>query len=327
MFSGNLNLHVFCLQVAIKSLEPAVPLKDAQEEYNALITMAAAEARHVVKLGGLGIMTTSGMNAYDYAFPCFVMERGVVNLHEFVRCCPKAQMAERDVCRLLFQVCSGLHELHSKDIWHRDLSPANVVLFPEAVGYPTAIVAANPPADYPNSFRAKLVDLGASRRLDGLNTGVKPTAVCTPGYAAPEYETLSNGTLPANKFDWVRADIWSVGCLGLFAARGRNPPWASMPSQNRVPHCKGCSSWQCVSFKGGPEVKALLQQCSVFSSWSSEGLDALAACLQWDPVQRPAAGQMMGQSWFAGECIALLEAADRGERVGGSLELLLTGWR
>ena len=206
-----------------------------------------------------------------------------------------------------------MHALHSKDIWHRDLSPANVMLFPAAA--PSAV-------DIQGRI-AKLVDLGACKQMDELDAGVLPTKVCTRSYGAPEYAGAV--AVPADKREWMRADIWSVGCLGLWAAKRQNPYWdgSSEPCRGSC----GCGGWQYHMFMAGEQqVQGLLRECQSFSSWSDEGVAVMAACLQYDVSVRPSAEQLLGMPWFVRLRAAMKAAAAAGEDLGPILQQLVSSW-
>jgi serine/threonine protein kinase len=77
----------------------------------------------------------------------------------------------------LFQMLLGVYELHFHRIWHRDLSPGNFIF-----------AAQTPNAPFLHRLEQLLViDLGASKMLEELESYRSLSVVCTPGFGAPEY--------------------------------------------------------------------------------------------------------------------------------------------
>jgi 5'-AMP-activated protein kinase catalytic alpha subunit len=96
----------------------------------------------------------------------------------------RKRVREKDACKFLHQILSGVDYLHNLDICHRDLKPENLLM-----------------DDFNN---IKIVDFGLSNIVkegEGLRT-----ACGSPCYAAPEMVTGSsyNGKL---------ADLWSIGVI------------------------------------------------------------------------------------------------------------------
>jgi ABC-type transporter Mla MlaB component len=103
----------------------------------------------------------------------------------------RAPLPWREVCRLLFDVCSSLALLHSRRLLHRDISPRNIRCTQEG--------------------RAKLIDFGAMAPMSAGGADV----VGTPAFVAPE--TLHRMALDA------RTDLFSLGATLYHALTGRLP--------------------------------------------------------------------------------------------------------
>jgi 5'-AMP-activated protein kinase catalytic alpha subunit len=96
----------------------------------------------------------------------------------------RKRVKERDACKFLHQILSGVDYLHKLGICHRDLKPENLLM-----------------DDFNN---IKIVDFGLSNTYkpgESLNT-----ACGSPCYAAPEM-------VAGKKYDGQAADMWSVGVI------------------------------------------------------------------------------------------------------------------
>ncbi|KAG1865403.1 kinase-like domain-containing protein [Suillus subluteus] len=114
-----------------------------------------------------------------------------------------------DRLRLLQDVTSGLHYLHSIRMVHGDLTPNNVLLN--------------------NEKRAVLTDFGLSSMLGDITGFSYVERSCAqPGairYSAPELliSTDSDTSIQPD----IRSDVYSFGCLALKVLSG-NEPWADV---------------------------------------------------------------------------------------------------
>ncbi len=104
------------------------------------------------------------------------------------------------------QIADALGTVHTHGIIHRDLTPGNVHLVPDAT--------------LAGGERAKILDFGIAKLLDdrGRSTGqtVDGAILGTPTYMAPEQ------CRSASNVDH-RADIYSLGCLLFHMVAGRPP--------------------------------------------------------------------------------------------------------
>ncbi len=107
-------------------------------------------------------------------------------------------LSEADVSGVFADVLLGLAAAHERDIVHRDMTPANIML-----------VAGN---------KVKIIDFGLAKSLVGDQQQLtrEGAVLGTPAYMSPEQ--LTGGSVDA------RSDIFSVGCAMYEALSGR-PPW------------------------------------------------------------------------------------------------------
>lgn len=92
-------------------------------------------------------------------------------------------------------LAEALLAIHEAGIVHRDLKPGNV------------LVAEDGP---------RVIDFGISRAADATQVTRTGTVMGTPGFMAPEQIVSSREAGPA-------ADVFSLGCVLVFAATGQGP--------------------------------------------------------------------------------------------------------
>ena len=170
-------------KVAVKFLQPGVDEKRILDEVRALQKI---RSKHVVQM--FDVTRTSPGN-----------HMGIVqeflpgpDLREFA----KGKPTVRQYLLALYQLASGLEDVHAHGLIHRDIKPSNV--------------------RYDQEHILKIFDFGLSRPDDG-NENVTQGFRGTPGYAAPELYVTGHVTFtPA-------IDVYAFGATALALAKGKLP--------------------------------------------------------------------------------------------------------
>ena len=111
---------------------------------------------------------------------------------------------EAQIQAYLLPVCDAVRELHQQNILHRDVSPDNILIMPNA---------------------RRCCAISARRDRSWLGATQSLTTVLKPGYA-PIEQYADDGSLEQGP--WT--DVYGLGAVMYFLAMGTPPP------QNRQPH-------------------------------------------------------------------------------------------
>ena len=160
-----------------------IPLKEVNKEE---LEKIKNEAKILSTLDNSHIVKYYESFKDDYFFN-IVMEycegldlRKYINDHK-----DKSEYIDKNIIyHILSDICSGLKEIHDKNLIHRDLKPENLFLT--------------------RDFKIKIGDFGISKILDSGNKYAQ-TQVGTILYMAPEI-------IEGNKYT-SKVDIWSLGCI------------------------------------------------------------------------------------------------------------------
>nr|XP_047122298.1 uncharacterized protein LOC105847098 isoform X2 [Hydra vulgaris] len=140
---------------------------------------------------------------------------------------------EKTASEKSYQILCGLEYLHNKNIVHRDIKSANILL--DLYG------------------NCKLADFGISKQIQTIcsHAGCK-TSAGTPYWMSPEVITATLLDIEYGK----KADIWSFGCTVLEMLTTK-PPWSHLDptpamfrivSSSTIPHLPDNSSNSCITF-------------------------------------------------------------------------------
>lgn len=124
--------------------------------------------------------------------------------------------SEKQVAKIMFQICSAVNELHEKNIAHRDLKPENILL--SSTDEETAVI--------------KITDFGFAKEANTYES-----AQCySVDYAAPE---LLHHKSYNTKYD-LACDVWSLGVI-LFILCFGFPPFQNCDFDSLDMNREGCS--------------------------------------------------------------------------------------
>jgi eukaryotic-like serine/threonine-protein kinase len=196
--------------VAIKVLKRAATRDDTAS------ARMLQEARAVGAIGHRGVVDIFDFGTLHDGRPYLVMERlDGRRLDRVMRGHPR--LSEKQIVKLLSDICTPLAAVHARGIVHRDLKPENVFVMTDAATG----------EDY-----VKLLDFGlAKNRLAPIGTG--PTTregfvVGTPDYIAPE-QARGTGISP-------RSDLYSLGIVAFEMLTRRLPFSAGSPADMMTRH-------------------------------------------------------------------------------------------
>ncbi|KAG5220458.1 ATP binding [Salix suchowensis] len=171
------------------------------------------------------------------------------------------------------QILQGLNYLHEKDIIHRDIKGANILVDNKG-GIKISDFGISKKVEDSKSIRNHLAE-GSHASIDLLTGGNRihrPSLQGSVFWMAPEVVKQTGHT--------HKADIWSVGCLVVEMLTGEHP-WAQLSQMQAI-------------FKIGSMAKPTIP-----SDISAEAQDFLARTFEISHEARPSATELLLHSWIA----------------------------
>jgi serine/threonine kinase 3 len=170
--------------VKLIDLDKSMSEKDLEHEIAELDILKDCTSNYIVKYSGCYMKDTLLLIVMEYCDGGSVSD--ILNLCNYT-------FTEEEIAAVCYGLLKGLSYLHGKNVSHRDIKGANVLLH--------------------SSGRAKITDFGVSK-IQSKNEKMK-TIVGSPYWIAPEI--ITNGGYDKS------ADIWSLGITLIEMAEGRPP--------------------------------------------------------------------------------------------------------
>ena len=181
---------------------------------------------------------------------------------------------------IIYQILKCLKYLHSADILHRDLKPANILLNSEC--------------------HVKVADFGLARSLSSDHNETAPVMtdyVATRWYRAPEI------LLGSTKYT-KGVDMWSLGCIlaELMLGKPLFPGKSTLDQLARVLEITGYPNKEDVESMQSTLAHTMLESLpsikhkrirDIFPTASDETVDLLKKLLQFNPIKRPTAEEVL----------------------------------
>jgi serine/threonine protein kinase len=255
--------------------------------------------------------------------------------------------------RLMAQLAGALAHVHSRGVLHRDVKPANCLIFCVAVFHGDLLGPSLVLADF-GLARRLATPSDAQRRplhwcLDAQRNPATPsgaqrrprasmasmtTRVCTPWYRPPELwaETMDDHSIDVEKDDCHSAgtpygtslDVWSFGAVVYEVLSGSTLAERALT---------GAAMVKAVADVIGACPLALeYARCKQWTTWgaaskvpdasrrlpeSGEQWDMVQRCLRWDPAARASMSSLQGCLW----CLGAKDVCHRAEVTSGTSTL------
>ncbi|MFH9726130.1 protein kinase [Streptomyces sp. NPDC017254] len=183
--------------VALKEVRPPDPAL-AEHDVEGARTLRARvlrEARALARIDHPNVVTIHHIvDAGEGTYPWLVME--LVTGGSLQDRLDRGTMTPVEAAAIGRELLSALRAAHERDIEHRDVKPANVLLRPDG--------------------RPVLTDFGIAAIQESTVLTASGSIIGSPDYMAPERIRGGGGSGPA-------ADLWSLGMLMYVAVEGRHP--------------------------------------------------------------------------------------------------------
>ncbi|MCX4986761.1 serine/threonine-protein kinase [Streptomyces sp. NBC_00572] len=254
--------------VALKEVRPPDPAL-AEHDVESARTLRARvlrEARALARIDHPNVVTIHHIvDAGEGTYPWLVME--LVTGGSLQDRLDRGSMTPVEAAAIGRELLSALRAAHERDIEHRDVKPANVLLRPDG--------------------RPVLTDFGIAAIQESTVLTASGSIIGSPDYMAPERIRGGGGSGPA-------ADLWSLGMVLYVAVEGRHP----LRRENTLATLAAVLSDDVPPPQRAGELAGVLTRLLVRDPSvrpDAEELDhALAAVVSPDPTARPAFPQDTG---------------------------------
>ncbi|MFE4305923.1 serine/threonine-protein kinase [Streptomyces sp. NPDC056517] len=254
--------------VAVKEVRPPDPAHAEHDVEGArtLRERVLREARALARIDHPNVVTIHHIvDAGEGTYPWLVME--LVTGGSLQDRLDRGSMTPVEAAALGRELLSALRAAHERDIEHRDVKPANVLLRPDG--------------------RPVLTDFGIAAIRESTVLTASGSIIGSPDYMAPERIRGGGGSGPA-------ADLWSLGMVLYVAVEGHHP----LRRENTLATLAAVLSDDVPPPRRAGELTGLLNRLLVREPSArpdAEELDrALATVASPDPSARPALRQDAG---------------------------------
>lgn len=168
-------------------------------------------------------------------------------------------LSEDQIGFILSKICKALIWLHSRDIIHRDVKGANILLNEKG--------------------EVVLADFGVSKEIDVKNFETTKGIIGSPYWLPPESFRDKRPDIgdPRKMINWAsKGDVWALGITAIEIAEGA-PPRSDLPPFQAM-------------------LKIMNEQPETFATpgtWSDEFHNFVNTCLSLDPDERPSCGLLL----------------------------------
>ena len=186
---------------------------------------------------------------------------------------------------IIYQTLKGLKYIHSGEIIHRDLKPSNILVNPQC--------------------KIQIADFGLSRSVVKTPEEDDPVLteyIATRWYRAPEI------ILGAQQYTKA-VDVWSVGCIlgEMLHGRAIFPGKSTlnqielilkligMPSDDDLESLGNLTAWNIIKGLNPPKLR---NWSEFFPGASSDAIDFIVKCLQFNPKKRPTVDQLFDHKYI-----------------------------
>lgn len=208
-----------------------------------------------------------------------VFEHMELNLYQLIRS-QLVPVPEFTIKKVIIQITEGLAYIHKQGFFHRDIKPENLLC-----------------RDGFNSI--KIADFGLTREIDSQPPFTD--YVSTRWYRAPEL------LLHSKNYNWT-VDIWALGCIlsELHTLRPLFPGRSEIDQIFKI--CQVLGIPNVTDWPEGQRLASLVQfnfpniipldLIDLLTDCSTLGLNLVKSMLQWIPIRRPSAIEILNHSYF-----------------------------